>query len=93
MTRGGAFSLTVSAAGGLTETGPITAGTITNGVSIINTSGSLTVNGSISGSGAAGTIQLTGVGYTQAAAAAVNAGAGRSRSTRGGRRRSTWRER
>ena len=73
ISRGGALTVRDSS-GGLTVGGAITGGAIGNPVDI-QTSGLLTVNGSISTSGA-NNITLVGLGYTQSAAAAVNAGAG-----------------
>jgi autotransporter-associated beta strand protein len=72
VTRGGA--LTLQDTGALTVTGPVTAGTISNAVSIATT-GTLAVNGNVSTSGA-NNVSLSGGGVTQATGSTVNAGSG-----------------
>jgi hypothetical protein len=79
VTRGGAFTL--NDAGGLTVSGPLTAGTTANAVSITTTGGALAVNGNISATGA-GAVTLSGVGVNNNAVVrgdggvAVGAGTG-----------------
>ena len=68
--RGGAFTLNNSP-GGLTVTGPVTGGTITNDVTI-SAAGNLTVSGPVSTSGAGTTLSLSG----QSVALGANLSAG-----------------
>src|SRR5262249_18131091 len=70
VTRGGAFSLVNNT--GLTVSGPLTNGTITNAVSITANNGALTINGNISTSGS-NNITLAGKGVMQATTSTINA--------------------
>ena len=74
VTRGGAVDINDST-GGLSVTGPVTGGTITNAVAITTAGGALAVNGNISTSGA-NNITLTGNGVTQGGGSTIDGGSG-----------------
>ncbi len=71
VTRGGAFVLN-DVSGGLIVSGPLTAGTTDNGVTLTTAGGALALNGDITGNA----VILFGAGVTQAGISTVDAGAG-----------------